>query len=308
LLSGFVLVVIAVVGFLLARSVTGPVRRLEETAERLADGDLAARAPTNEGPPELRALAATFNETADRLEQLVDAQEHFVADAAHQLRSPLAALRLRIENFESHLPDAEVPKVDATVEEVARLSRIVDGLLTLIRSDSDHVTFETIDVASVVRERVDAWRGVSADQDIDLVVDATEALWARVPGGGLEQILDNLLANAFAVAPTNTSVHVRATRHSGTVELRVVDEGPGLPPEARQRAFERFWRGDPTTHGTGLGLPIVRRLARLSGGDARLEPGPNECGLAAVVEIPAAAPPRARSADGGVGSRSLTVR
>ena len=131
LLCAFVLAAIAAVGFLLARSVTRPVQKLEETAEQMADGDLSARAPTEQGAPELRALAATFNRTAGRLEQLVDAQERFVADAAHQLRSPLAALRLRLENFEPHLPASEAPKVDATIEEVARLSRIVDGLLML---------------------------------------------------------------------------------------------------------------------------------------------------------------------------------
>ena len=207
LLCAFVLAAIAAVGFLLARSVTRPVQKLEETAEQMADGDLSARAPTEHGAPELRALAATFNRTAGRLEQLVDAQERFVADAAHQLRSPLAALRLRLENFEPHLPASEAPKVDATIEEVARLSRIVDGLLMLARSDVDHAGLHPVDVAEVARERVDAWRNVGTEQGVTLRPVASGHLWARTPVGGVEQILDNLLANAIAVAPDRIARH-----------------------------------------------------------------------------------------------------
>jgi signal transduction histidine kinase len=306
LLCAFVLAVVAAVGFLLARSVTRPVERLEETAERFADGDLSARAPTDHGAPELRALAVTFNETAERLEQLVNAQERFVADAAHQLRSPLAALRLRIENFESQLPDSEQPKIDATVEEVARLSRIVDGLLELVRNDSEHAGIELVDVSTVVGERIDAWRGAMADQDIALAADIAAALWAAVPHGGLEQILDNLLGNALAVAPADTTVRVEARPHNKYVEVRVIDEGPGLAPDDQVRAFERFWRASPETPGTGLGLPIVRQLARRAGGDARLEVGPAGVGLAAVVELPATRPPAARTDRPGP-AESLTL-
>ena len=204
LLCAFVLAAIAAVGFLLARSVTRPVQKLEETAEQIAEGDLSARAPTEHGAPELRALATTFNRTADRLEQLVDAQERFVADAAHQLRSPLAALRLRLENFEPHLPPSEAPKVEATIDEVARLSRIVDGLLTLARSDVDHAGLHPVDVAEVARERVDAWRNVATEQGVTLRSVGSGQLWARTPVGGVEQILDNLLANAIAVAPAGS--------------------------------------------------------------------------------------------------------
>jgi signal transduction histidine kinase len=286
LLCAFVLAAIAAVGFLLARSVTRPVQKLEETAEQMADGDLSARAPTDHGAPELRALAATFNRTAGRLEQLVDAQERFVADAAHQLRSPLAALRLRLENFEPHLPPSEAPKVDATIEEVARLSRIVDGLLMLARSDVDHAGLHPVDVAEVARERVDAWRNVGAEQGVTLRPVASGHLWARTPVGAVEQILDNLLANAIAVAPTGSHVTVSASSAGRNVELRVNDEGPGLAPDQREQAFERFWRGGSSTHGTGLGLPIVRQLARLAGGDARLEVGDGGRGLAAVVVLP----------------------
>ncbi len=303
LLCAFVLAAIAAVGFLLARSVTRPVQTLEDAAERIADGDLSARAQTEKGAPELRALASTFNRTAGRLEQLVDAQDRFVADAAHQLRSPLAALRLRLENFEPHLPPAEASRVDATIDEVARLSRIVDGLLALARSDADHSGNRAVDVTEVARERVDAWHGFAAEQGVELRASGTSRLWARAPAGGLEQMLDNLVGNAIAASPPGAvvDVSVRAVDHS--VEVRVVDQGHGLSRTQCELAFERFWRGDSNAPGTGLGLPIVRQIARLAGGDATLEPAAPGPGLVAIIRLPQSAP----AATSVGNSASLTV-
>ena len=138
----------------------------------------------------------------------------------------------------------------------------------------------------MARERVDAWRNVGTEQGVTLLCGTPGHLWARAPVGGVEQILDNLLANAIAVAPPGSHVTVSASNNDHSVELRVNDEGPGLAPAQRERAFERFWRGDSSAPGTGLGLPIVRQLARLAGGDARLEVGDGGRGLAAVVQLP----------------------
>jgi signal transduction histidine kinase len=121
---------------------------------------------------------------------------------------------------------------------------------------------------------------------VTLRTAASGNLWARAPIGGMEQILDNLLANAIAAAPPGSQVTVSASSVGRDVELRVNDQGPGLAPDQRAQAFERFWRGDSSSPGTGLGLPIVRQLARLAGGDARLEVGDGGRGLAAVVVLP----------------------
>ena len=288
-LSAVVLAVVALVGLLLARGVTRPVHAIERAVERVAEGDLAARAPPGQGTPEVRALAATFNRTASRLEELVGSQQRFVADAAHQLRSPLTALRLRIENLDPQLPPEGRRSLDAALEEVQRLSRIVDGLLALAQTEGAPAPLASVDVTAVAAARVDAWRDLAGEQDVTMVSHATGPAWATVPVGGLEQILDNLLGNALNVAPAGSTVSVRVEPGAETVELHVVDEGPGLDAAARERAFDRFWRGGANTPGTGLGLAVVRQLARSAGGEAALLAGPGGRGVDAAVTLRAAA-------------------
>ncbi|HET7487808.1 MAG TPA: ATP-binding protein [Acidimicrobiales bacterium] len=302
-LSGIVLAVVAGAGLLLARSVTRPVRAMETAAERVADGDLTARVDTGTGPPEVRRLAATFNRTAERLDELVGAQQRFVADAAHQLRSPLTALRLRLENVEAQVPPDEVPRIEAAVDEVQRLSRIVDGLLVLARSDAEHQPVVAVDLAALAAERVDAWTDVAEAQDVTLAPETPPHLWVKAPEGGVEQIVDNLLSNALAVAPEGSTVAVRVEATPAGGALHVVDEGPGMPEADRRRAFDRFWRGTTSSPGSGLGLPIVRHLARAAGGDARLEAGPGDRGVDAVVELPAQPAPGGRGRGGSPSRR-----
>ena len=134
-LAAAVLILTAVVGMLLARSLSEPLGRLESAVSRLGQGNLAVRAATDKGPPQLRSLARQFNQMAGRLADLVDAQSRFVADASHQLRSPLTALRLRLENLEAGSEGVAADDMAAAGREVQRLSRVVDGLLTLSRAD-----------------------------------------------------------------------------------------------------------------------------------------------------------------------------
>jgi signal transduction histidine kinase len=284
-LSVLVLASVAAVGLLIARSVTRPVRDLEVAAERIAAGDLGARVPVDRGPPELRDLTATFNRTAARLDDLVDAQERFVADAAHQLRTPLTALRLRLENLEAHVPHNQGPQIDAAVDEVHRLSRIVDGLLVLARSDAARAAVHTLEVTRAAADRVDAWRSVAAEENVAIAGRLRGQAWATVPVGLVEQVLDNFIANAVAASPPGTTVVVTVDQVGPWVDLHVIDEGPGLDAEQRELAFDRFWRGTTSASGTGLGLAIVRQLVRGAGGEARLDPGPHGRGLDATARL-----------------------
>jgi signal transduction histidine kinase len=285
-LSGIVLAVVAAVGFLLARSVTRPVQAIELAVDSVARGDLAARAPPGGGVPELRALAATFNRTAARLQDVVGSQQRFVADAAHQLRSPLTALRLRLENLDADLPTSARPSLDAALDELQRLSQIVDGLLVLARGEGGQTTLTAVDVVTVVAARVDAWRDLAAEQDVTLSLEGTGEAWVVVPSMALEQMLDNLLSNALSVAPAGSTVAVKVEPTGDAVEVHVVDQGPGLDRESRERAFDRFWRGSASYPGTGLGLAVVRQLVRAVGGDAWLAAGA-EGGTDAAIRMPA---------------------
>jgi signal transduction histidine kinase len=285
LLAAVVLVAVAAVGLLLARGVTRPVRRLQTAARRLAGGDLGARVDLDEGASELRDLADTFNVTAERLAHLVESQRRFVADASHQLRTPLTALRLRLETLTPAVATDARPKLDAALGETKRLARLVESLLVLARSDAAPAQV-TVDLAAVITERAGSWAPLAGERAVTLAVDCPAPTWVQAVPGAIDQILDNLVVNALDAAPPGTTVAVRAERGAGHVDLHVVDEGPGMPTAEREHAFERFWRpADATGQGFGLGLAIVRQLALACGGDARLAAGPGGRGLDATVQL-----------------------
>jgi len=275
--GGVVLGIVFLVSLLLARSMTKPLNDLEEAAGTLGAGDLSVRAEVPKGPAEFTVLAESFNSTAARLEQLVGAQRAFIADASHQLRTPLAAMRLRLENLEADVHGAAAEDLDGALAEVARLSRLVDGLLVLARAEQSESTPMPIAVEEVIDGRCDAWDAFAAEKHVHIDAAVTGSPAARATPGRLEQVVDNLLNNALEVAPEGSAVRVAAREEGDWVELRVSDEGPGMTAEERARAFDRFWQsaparreGRPNGH-FGLGLSIVRELVRGDGGDVALE-------------------------------------
>lgn len=287
LLGGLSLVTLAVAGglsVLLATSVTGPLRRLRSTTAELGAGRLSARAPEGAGPPEVREVAVAFNRMAARLEELVAAQEQFVADASHELRTPLTALKLRLEMSDIGAEG------EAARREVDRMARLVDGLLTLARADRPELgpAPEPIPLASFLEERRDAWDPLAADAEVALVVEVDGDPVVHGAPDRLAQIVDNLVANAFDAAPAGSTVVLRGRREGGGVSLHVVDQGPGLTAEERARAFDRFWRAGSARGrfgGSGLGLAIVAKLAAADGAEVRLDESPGG-GIDAVVRYP----------------------
>jgi len=272
-LSAIVLAAVTLVGLVLARGVTRPVDRLKAAAERLAHGDLSARAPTDSGAPELRELAEVVNSTAARLQDLLAEQQAFVADASHQLRTPLAALRLSLENLESVASPDLQPGLASARSETARLSRLSEALLSMARAAGGGAPVGHVDAGQVVAGRIRAWAPVAEEAEVRFDVAAPDHLVVLAVPGALEQILDNLLDNALEVAPTGSSVRLSLRAIATGAELHVEDEGPGLTDEQRAKAFERFWRGPRASiGGTGLGLAIVARLAAAGGGHAELRP------------------------------------
>ena len=263
-IAGIVLGGVSLLGLWVARGVARPLRRLEASAAEVGAGHLDVRAP-EEGPEEVRRLAREFNQTAAKLQQLLDSQQEFVADASHELRTPLTALRLQLEALGEDAGPA--------LAEADRLDRLVEGLLSLARADADAANAEAVGVDEVLADRLAHWDGVTRAGEHGLRVrSSTERLG---------QIVDNLVANALAVSDRVT---VSALRSDGWVELHVVDTGPGLSAEERARAFDRFWRGRARGRGSGLGLAIVRRLSAADGGQAELREAPGG-GVDAVVRL-----------------------
>jgi signal transduction histidine kinase len=285
----------ALLAFGLARWVSRPLAGLDTAAGRLADGDLAIRAVVDSGPPELRRLATTFNTMAGRLEALVHGNRAVIADVSHQLRTPLAALRLRLDLLAADPdPDPETTghELAGALEELARLSRLVDGLLAVARAENVVPVPAAVDVAEVARERVVAWHPVADDRGI--VLEAGEGgktggwgtrspVLAWMGEGHLEQVLDNLIANALDALSAGGHVTVTTMAITAGARISVADDGPGMSPEERERAFLRFTTSNP--NGTGLGLAIVHRLVTSNGGTAKLTETPGG-GLTAILEFP----------------------
>jgi signal transduction histidine kinase len=268
----------------LAWTVTRPLKRLDEVTQRLAAGDLAERADEAEGPPEVRSLSRSFNDMSSRLEQLVARQRAFAGTASHQLRTPLTALRLRLESLASSVEGTpQESDALAAVAETDRLRRMIEGLLLLSRAEDAAVAPEAVALSTMVEDRAAYWEPLAAERSVVISWDAPPAVDVRAVPGGVEQIIDNLVDNALDVAPAGSTIRISALLVGATAELHVTDEGPGLSEDDRERAFDRFWRGEQAAPGgSGLGLAIVRQLAEAAGGWAELRAAP-EGGIDAVV-------------------------
>jgi signal transduction histidine kinase len=285
----------------LARWVSGPLSMLEGAAQLLGDGALETRSPAAAGPSEVRRLAVNFNLMAARLEALVHGHQVAMADVAHQLRTPLAALRLRLDLLAQDSGDQVAGELAGAQEEVSRLSRLVNGLLAVARAENITAAAVRVPADAVIRDRIAAWRPAAEEGGVTLTAADLEPVCARIGAGHLEQILDNLLANALDALAAGGTIRITAVTAGDRARITVGDDGPGMSRSQQRTAFRRF--AGSTTGGTGLGLAIVHRLAVSNGGSAALSDTPGG-GLTVTLELPAAPggprrPPRAARRSGG---------
>jgi len=279
------------IAIMLARWVGRPLSELDAAAQRLGGGALDTRSQAGSGPPEVRRLASTFNTMAARLEALVHGNRAMMADVSHQLRTPLAALRLRLDLLSQDADEATGSELAGAQDEIGRLSRLVDGLLAVARAESVVVEPADIAVGEVIHDRAVAWRPVAEERDVELATQCPGPVVARLGEGHLEQILDNLLANALEAVPAGGHVEVGAAPSGQGIRVTVADNGPGMSPQQQEAAFRRF--ASTTPGGAGLGLAIVHRLVTSNGGAAALSDTPGG-GLTVVLDLPGQAPDRAR--------------
>lgn len=274
LLGGVVIVSGVVVAWLLELPLGRQIRRLAEASTRLGQGDLASRAP-EDGPEELRVLARSFNQMAADLECSIEAQREFVANASHQLRTPLTGLRLRLEAIAGEGGPARDQAVKAEAE-LDRLTALVEDLLALAWATASDPTAGPVDLRSVAGEAVSRWResATASGRRLELRSQGEPKVWATRED--LAHMLDNLIDNALRYSDSGAEVRVETKVRDGVALLAVADTGPGIPPEDRSRVFERFYRGANGRRaggGTGLGLAIVEGLVRRWGGEIRLVDG-----------------------------------
>lgn len=266
-----------------------PIRRLTRHTDQLAKGDLSQLATTGEGPKEIRDLSRAYNTMAVRLNAMMESQRQFNGVVSHQLRTPLTALRLRLEYLAERGTGQSqefLEALEASHDEVDRLQEIVEQMLKLSRLESGLVPIETVEVNEVLATRIDMWQPLADERNINLVVQCPPLVRCLAIGGGLEQILDNYIDNALGVSNDGDTIGISVTRVDDKVIIEVSDHGPGLDDTQKNQAFQRFWRkpGNQNTAGTGLGLAIVHQIAQASGAQAYFkdrDDGKN--GLVAVV-------------------------
>ena len=272
-----------------------PVREISAAARDIGEHDLRQRIHTDiPSDDALGELVATFNGMLGRLEAFLDTQQRFTADAAHELRAPLAVLRSQVEvTLRQPRSREEYEQSNhALLVEIERLGRITDQLLLLARVDAGELKLRVrpCDITDLVEETVSRWRSVAAAKSVKLE--------ASSPGSGviyadpdlLSRMLDNLVDNAIQHTPAGGQVRVGAEHRDRTWTLSVGDTGPGIPTDARARVFERFFRADSARergdHGAGLGLSICRAIARLHGGEIKLADSESGAGAELVVTLP----------------------
>jgi signal transduction histidine kinase len=285
-LGAIVLLLGGLAGALIARETSRPIGRLERAAQQVEGGDLSTRAQV-EGSSEQRALARSFNSMTERLERLLSGQRDFVADASHQLRTPLTGIRLQLEELRNEVSsdDPRAAELDGALKEVDRLASIVNELLILSRAGEREMPAEAINVDAGVDQAVSRWEKAAREAQIELTHgrngSAPSCFCAR---SDFDRVLDSVIENAVLYSPPDSEVRVVTTPE----RIEVLDRGPGLEPGEEETVFERFHRGRAGRHGrpgTGLGLSIARELAAAWGGQvtiANREGG----GARAVIALP----------------------
>jgi signal transduction histidine kinase len=270
--GGIALLAALAAGWIVARAHAKRLERLEAAAQRVAEGDFSAPIP-GEGSDEVGQLAATLNEMQRRLGQLDSARRDFIANASHELRTPIFSLGGFVELLDEEEPDpaAREEFVRTMREQIARLTKLTADLLDLSKLDADTMELSagTVDLGEVARRVASEFGPASEKHGSPIQIQGAEPAEALADADRVAQIMRILLDNALTHTPEGTSISITAQRQDGTASLVVKDDGPGVDPHELGRVFDRFYTGD-RVNGTGLGLAIAQELTLRMGGELGL--------------------------------------
>jgi signal transduction histidine kinase len=279
------------VGLITRRALMSRVHSIRQTISAIIHGDLKHRLPVARSNDELDTLAHTINGMLEQIEQLVHGVRNVSNSIAHDLRTPLAELRSRLEELTLMRPPPETAfaEIDGAVADVDRVIRIFDALLRLAEMDSGlrRSGFVTLDLADLAAAAVEFYAPAAELKDIKLRLDASSPVEVSGDPVLLAQALSNLIDNALKYAPEGGAIDVAIRRRvNGAAEISVTDDGPGIRDSEKAKVFERFYRGDASrgTPGVGLGLSLVQAVAKLHG--STLELLDRDPGLAVTMTLP----------------------
>jgi signal transduction histidine kinase len=284
------------VGLITRRALMSRVNSIRQTVSAIIHGDLKHRLPTQLSDDELNTLSRTINGMLEQIELLVHGVRNVSNSIAHDLRTPLAELRSRLEGLALIRPSAEetFAEIDGAVADVDRVIRIFDALLRLAEIDSGmrRSGFVALDLSDLAANAVEFYAPAAELENISLVFRSDRALTVSGDPILLAQALGNLIDNALKYAPANGRIEVAVVERGGYAEVSVSDNGPGIADSEKAKAVERFYRGDASrgTPGVGLGLALVQAVAKVHGSGLDLADG--HPGLVASMRIPLEAPGR----------------
>jgi heavy metal sensor kinase len=297
---GMAMLVIAVVivGYGLAGAALRPVREMAATARTFSERDLHRRIELDLPPDELGQLAEVFNGMLDRLETAFDSLRRFTADAAHELRAPLALMRTEVEVALARPRNADEYRgtLEKTLAEIERLSRMAEEVLMLARADAGALAAQMtkVDLPNLIRDTTDLWRPLAAGREVALAEQLADRGYVWGDADLLRRLLDNLIDNALRHSTAGGTITISCASLDKWWDVIVADSGPGVPADMRPLIFERFTRADPArqrdTGGAGLGLALCAAIAQLHNGSITLDDA-RGTGAKFVVRLPAAEPP-----------------
>jgi signal transduction histidine kinase len=271
--GGIALILALAAGWFAARAHAKRLKRLDEAAQKVAEGDFSTPIP-DEGTDEVGQLAASFNEMQQRLARLDSARKEFIANASHELRTPIFSLGGFVELLDEDEPDPAVRAefVRTMREQIARLTKLTADLLDLSKLDADvmEVSADEVDLASVARRVAEEFGPAAERHRSPVEVDVDGRATAMADADRVAQIIRILLDNALTHTPEGTSISISTQRRDGATSLVVADNGPGIGAHDWNRVFDRFYTGDRVS-GSGLGLAIARELAMRMNGELAVE-------------------------------------
>ena len=295
LLRVFAVIAVAtlIVALFLSRVLTNPITAVSRTMRKMGKGDLSVRAPVR-GSGEMKELAEAYNTMAAQLESLDKTRNQFVSNASHELKTPLATMKIMLETmmYQPDMPrELQQEFMEDMNHEINRLTGIITDLLTLTRTDAKNQEMkkEPVDMSALTEEILHLLKPAAGKRNQSLTGEVESGLVLQGDQSKLHQILYNLTDNAIKYTPDRGRIHVSLRQEGDDVVWRVRDNGVGIPEEDQDHVFERFYRVDKArsreTGGTGLGLSIVRQLVTMHGGEVTVESVPGE-GSEFTVRLP----------------------
>lgn len=291
LLLGVALVSVAL-GYAFSRATLRPLRAIEVTANRIKADNLNERIPLPSGRDELTALTQLLNQMFDRLQHSFEQVNRFAADASHEMKTPLALIRLHVERLGSRLPhDTEhAAAISDILEEITRLHRVIDRLLFLAKTESGALspTVRAVTMSDFIVSFSEDASALAEDKKVKFVIGQNQTGSLQADPEMLRQLLLNLVANAVAVSAPGQTISLDSFTHGDGWELVVADEGSGIPEAELSHLFTRFFRVTSSQRrpGNGLGLSLCRSIAELHGGSIHAENRTDRSGLRVIVRLP----------------------